>query len=316
MFAICVESSHKKGMGHFYRALNFIDYLIDKDERFIFFINDNNIASTILDERKIQYEVVDLNDYETNWESTLVKKYHVDVWINDRLNTDIRHSKNICRNNVKLITFDDNGDGAELVDINFLGLEFKNNGMLKGKKVLTGINYLILNKEISKYQRLRIKCEKVLVTLGGSDTYGVTVKVVSMLKKLGKSADIFIGPSFKHEKELKSIADDKFYIRKNIHSLIEAFSNYDLAITGGGITPFEANASGLPCIIVANEYHEIKNAQYLEQLGSSRFIGYHEDINKNSFNLNLDIKKMSEVGIQCIHVNGVENIYNKIKELI
>ena len=34
MFAICIESSHSKGMGHLFRMLNFAKYLKKKGEEF------------------------------------------------------------------------------------------------------------------------------------------------------------------------------------------------------------------------------------------------------------------------------------------
>ena len=40
--------------------------------------------------------------------------------------------------------------------------------------------------------------------------------------------------------------------------MAEEMSRHDLAVTGGGMTPFEANAAGLPCIVVANETFEIQ----------------------------------------------------------
>ena len=35
MFAICLESSHQKGMGHFFRMMNFLETLRAHDERFV-----------------------------------------------------------------------------------------------------------------------------------------------------------------------------------------------------------------------------------------------------------------------------------------
>ena len=86
-------------------------------------------------------------------------------------------------------------------------MTFNNKEKLKGAKILTGLDYLILNKEIEKYQRIRTRSEKILVTLGGSDTYSVTLKVVDALKQKGKSATIITGPSFLYEQELKKITN-------------------------------------------------------------------------------------------------------------
>jgi spore coat polysaccharide biosynthesis predicted glycosyltransferase SpsG len=313
MIGICLESSHKRGMGHLFRVFNLTKFLNNQNHNFILFINNDKNAISLIKEKNINYEVVNLADFQTDWESELINKYKIKTWINDRLDTDIRHSKNIIKNNVKLVTFDDAGSGAELADINIAALSFNcSKNLLKGKKILTDIKYLILNKEIEKYKRIRTQCDKILVTHGGSDTYGVSIKTVKILKEINKPATIITGPSFHHKKELESIIDQRFTIKNTVPSLIEEFYNYDLAITGGGITPFEANASGLPCIIIANEPHEIQSAQYLEQIGSSVFAGYHDNINIKLFNQILNIKKMSKNGCDAIKTSGVDNIFSEL----
>jgi spore coat polysaccharide biosynthesis predicted glycosyltransferase SpsG len=315
MIGICLESSHQRGMGHLFRVLNLVNFLTEKRLSFVLFINNDEKAISLIKEKNIPYEIVNLSDFESDWESVLINKYNIDFWINDRLDTDIKHSENVVKNNIKLITFDDSGSGAELVSINIAALTFNNSEKLKGNKVLTGIKYLILNKEIEKYKRIRSKTEKILVTLGGSDTYGVSLKVIEILKKIDKPATIIIGPSFQHKKELKNIIDKRFIVKNTVPSLIEEFYNYDIAITGGGITPFEANATGLPCIIIANEIHEIQAAQYLQKLGSSIFAGYHENIDIKLFSQNFDIVKMSKIGSETIKTDGVENIFEEILKI-
>jgi len=315
MFALCIESSHQKGMGHLYRALNFVDCLNSKNEPSIVFINNNETAYEVLKSRDIRFETVDLMDCESDWEAGLISRYGIDVWVNDRLDTDARHASNIKKYGVKLITFDDRGSGAELADIHVAAMAFAREGKPKGRKILSGLDYLILNKDIAKYKRVRKKVQNIIVSLGGSDTYGVTLKVVAILKILNKKATVHIGPSFMHRKELEAMINTDFHIISSVPSLIEEFYRYDLAVTGGGMTPFEANAAGLPCIIIANELFEIPNAKLLSEIGSSVFSGYHEEINSDFFRMELYIEKMSLAGMEAIKLNGAENVYRQIREL-
>ena len=316
MFAICIEASHSKGMGHLFRMLNFTVYLKEQNEQFIFFVNNNERTQKVLNEKNINYEVVDLSDNKSNWEKNLIDKYNIKYWINDRLDTTQKHSFNIKKKNIKLITFDDIGTGSKNCDLNICGLFF-NRDNLEGKKVLKGTNYLILNNEINIHKRERKDIQKILITLGGSDTHCVTVKVLRILKKNKIKATIHIGPSFEHFNELSLELTDDYKVINFIPSLIEEFSKYDLAITGGGVTPFESNASGLPCFIVANEIFEIVNGEFLQNLGSSIFIGHHTDIKENVFeNLDrIDINYMSQIGIKDLNTNAVSRIYKEIKKI-
>lgn len=315
MLAICIESSHQKGMGHLFRALNFIELLKKKNETFIVFVNNDPRTMEILNSQGLSFEIVDFADYVSNWENRLIRQYSVDVWINDRLDTDIRHSRHIKNTRISLVTFDDTGSGAALADIHVAALAFAGDGNAPAGIKLRGLDYLILNKDIGKFRRLRSGIKKLIVSMGGSDTYGVTVKIVRILKESGKPADIHIGPSFRHHDGLNAVIDHRYKVIGKVPSLVELFYDYDLAITGGGITPFEANASGLPCIIIANELFEIANGQFLDDIGSSVFAGHHEDIHKSVFARELDIENMSRTGMSQITLNGAENIYRKIRGL-
>jgi spore coat polysaccharide biosynthesis predicted glycosyltransferase SpsG len=313
MFAICLEASHQKGMGHLFRMLNFVKYLEQKKQDFIFLINDNEKTKDILEKHNYKYEIVDLNNFSQNWETALIKKYDLKYWINDRLDTNEKHIKNIQKNSIKVINFDDLGSGAKYSDINICGLTF-NNKNIKGKKVLKGVDYLILNSQINFYKKQRYNLENILVTLGGSDTYAVTIKVLKLLKKYSIKATIHVGPSFKHKEELQKELTTNFKIVDFVPSLIEEFSKYDLAITGGGISPFEANASGLPCMIIANETFEVPNGEFLSSLGSSLYLGFHENIDESKFQdiEKLNLENMSQNGLLKLNTKAVEKIYKEI----
>jgi len=315
LFAICIEASHSRGMGHLFRAINLSKLLKKKGEQYIVLINNDDDAIRILKENNICYDIVDLKDPISDWETKVILQYDITVWINDRLNTVKAHSLNVKKNNVLLVNFDDRGEGAKLSDINFVALSLRNNEKLEGKNIYTGIDYLILNEEIEHYRRIRTNIEHVVISMGGSDTHGVTIKIVEIYKRMNKKATIILGPSFRHNDLLNKMIDARFIVKRSVDSLLREFNNYDLAITGGGITPYEANASGLPCIIVANETFEISNGKYLAGLGSSIFAGFHNYINIDAFTMELDIEKMSSVGIEKIPLYGTENIYKRISEI-
>ncbi len=314
MFGICVESSHARGMGHFYRMLNLAGSLKSSDIHFKFFINNHAPSLKILDTRNYEYDVVDLLDYKSGWEHTAINRNAITLWINDRLDTDIEHTRNIKQNKIPLVTFDDHGTGASLSDIHIAALSFDNKENF-GKKVLHGSKYLILNTEIAKYKRLRKKINSIVVTLGGSDTYGVTIKIIKILAAQGKTATVIIGPGYEHISELKNALTDGFVLMQDVPSLIEEFSNHDLAITGGGITPFEANASGLPCIVIANELFEITVGEKLQEMGGSIFAGYHTEL-KSEFDFDLPLEKMSQNGLSVIGLTGCEIIVKELLEVL
>lgn len=315
MLGFCIEASHSRGFGHLYRTLNFIEYLSERGVRTIVMVNDDQRAIKILEQRSIEHEVVNLNDMRSDWETMVISRYGITVWINDRCDTDQSHARQVKINGIGLVTFDDQGSGAAFADLHFAPLVFSGQERLQGKRVLTGTSYLVLNQEIETCKRQRDGLESILITLGGSDTYGVTVQVVNLLKTLNRRATVVVGPAFQHHEQLKQTMDASFCLKQGVPSLIKEFVQHDLAITGGGMTPFEANASGLPCVIVANELHEIEIGQYLAKIGSSVFAGHYQDIDDSILHRNLDIKKMSSVGMASIGTAGADNIFREIMAL-
>jgi len=313
VIGFCIEASHERGLGHLYKALNFVEYLDGLNEQYVIIVNDDPMAVSILKQRRVAYETVNLSDTQSEWETRIIKQYGITAWINDRLNTDIRHAAHIKKHCVKLVTFDDRGTGAFLADVHFAPLVFSGNELLQGKRVLTGIKYLILSTEIAACRHLRKHQNSIMVTLGGSDTYGVTLQVIALLKRLNKRATVVVGKSFQHHSELEQIIDERFTVKRGVSSLIQEFIHHDLAITGGGVTPFEANASGLPCIVVANELHEIEIGQYLAEVGSSVFAGYYRELDEDIFSIDLDLAIMSRTGIENIKTAGVENVFSELK---
>lgn len=312
MFAICIESSHQRGMGHFYRALNMLTYFRDVKEQAVLVINNDRAAIQILNEKQVLYEIVDFADVISNWEKNIIRKYQIGVWLLDKFETGTELAEHVKNEGVILAAIDDCGVGAELVDLHFCAMLFHD---LRGKHIYSGKEYMILNPEIAKYRRQRTELRKILVTLGGSDTYGVTVKVVKLLKKKGYRADIVTGPDFQHKYLLNQEINSDFVVYETVPSLIAKFYDYDLAITGGGVTCFEANASGLPCIIVANELHEIDNGKYLASFKGAKFAGYHEEITERDIDIDsINIKEMSIAAMQAIPLNGMDNIYKIIRD--
>lgn len=315
MIGFCIEASHERGLGHLYKTLNFIEYLNEQNEEYIVITNDDPVSKSILEQNQVRHITVNLNDSQSDWETAIIKQYGITTWINDRLNTDIKHAALVKKQDVKLVTFDDRGSGAALADLHFAPLVFTGKETLQGKRILIGVDYLVLSKMIENCRRQREYLNSILVTLGGSDTYGVTLSVVMLLKSLNKRATVVVGHAFRHHAELECIIDERFIIKKSVPSLIQEFKSHDLAITGGGVTPFEANASGLPCIIIANEIHEIEIAKYLARIGSSVFAGYYEQLDESVFGLDYDLSSMSRIGLNKIKTDGVKNVFREVRSL-
>lgn len=314
MFAICLESSHARGMGHLFRMRHLAQELRARKLPFVFLVNDHEPSLQLLRQDDLPFETVDL-DHVEHWAQAAIRRTQARVWINDRLDTNLAQAQAVKQTGIRLTTFDDRGAGASLADLHIAALAFTADKPLGGRRVASGHEYLILNPEIARCRRQRVKVEQILVSMGGSDTYGATVKVVALLRRLGHSATVVIGPSFQHRAALDAEADAHFELKINVPSLIEEMSRHDLAVVGGGITAFEAAASGLPAIVIANEGFEVPVARHLAGLGAARYAGHHSALDESAFAVPRDVAAMSLAGLSKVSLDGAEKVCQLLQEL-
>ncbi len=316
MLGIGIEASHSRGMGHLFRILNLLPALREAGITYHVFINKDEISQEILEREGVPYTAIDYEKPE-DWVADAVTRFALTGWYSDKFETPKALAKELHKQGVKLAVVDDHGDGAALADVHFAPMLYdRMRDEIPGKAVYTDLQYIVLNPEIRKYKRLRMNPKKdevlrILVTLGGSDTYGASCTVMQKLIDKGYGADIVLGPHFEHEEALHKILAGRSdcHVYRGVPSMIEKMSHYDLAITGGGMTCFEANASGLPCVIIANEPHEILTGQQMEAHGGSRFAGFHAEIDDSALDLaSLDIEQMSRAGMEAVPTDGARNI--------
>jgi spore coat polysaccharide biosynthesis predicted glycosyltransferase SpsG len=314
MFAICVESSHARGMGHLFRMRHLARELRSRGLPLVFFVNDHKPSLELLRHDGLTFEIVDL-DHLDQWAPAAIQRTQARLWINDRLDTNLVQAQSVKQTGLPFATFDDRGAGASLADLHIAALAFAADQPLGGRRVVRGHEYLILNPEIALHRRQRMKVERILVSMGGSDTHGATLKAIALLRRRGLGATVVIGPGFEHCGTINTESHSRFEVKVNVPSLIDEMGRHDLAIVGGGITAFEAAASGLPAIVIANEVFEIPIARHLASLGVARYAGHHSALDETAFAVPQDLASMSMAGLSKVPLNGAERVCQLIQEL-
>ena len=302
------------GMGHLFRMITLFRVLRQNGADAVIVLLEPHPASIEwLKNADIPFDVVaEQISGMTNWEVVITLRHKAIVWINDRLNTDAVHAARIKALGLKLVTFDDLGSGAALADIQVAALAGVRGENPVGLNVLVGLEYLILTPEITCYRRQRSDCGSWVVNLGGSDTHGVTVKVAEWLSEHRQVATLILGPGFSHDEALNKVIREGITVKRSVPSLVAEFSMHDLAITGGGLTAFEAAAAGLPTVTVANEPWEVAHCRHLELLGCSLFAGSHEGMDLSVLNVPLDISRMSRAALAAVGIDGAARVCREL----
>lgn len=318
MYLICIESSKKRGMGHLFRALLYTSYLKKEGIPFLIVINNDSRSIEVLKKQGLPYVVADYED-ETDWETAVIREYGVKVWLEDKFETTEEMAKHIAANdNVLFCMVDEFGDSAGYADIHFGGMLYLIGGTINGKKAYCGSEYVVLNPEIDRYKRTRNNISNIIVTLGGSDPFGVTVDVVKELSNTDYNVEVVIGPNFDYRKELDEANKKRYLIKQNLPSMIEEFSRFDFAITGGGVTCCEANASGLPCMVIANAPHEIHTGKYIEKQGGGIYAGNYDNWDRSRILAiqEINIAQMSRKGMELFDTGALRRMFTVISQEI
>lgn len=150
----------------------------------------------------------------------------------------------------------------------------------KDTKLFKGRNYVAFREEFFKVKyKVKEKPTGVIVTMGGTDPFGLTLKIVqSIIEIKDINFTVLLSKnSFTYE-DVKTITKKN----KNIHvinftnSIAELFLENDLVIINGGITRYETCVVGIPFMALS-----IHDVQY--QI-TEEFIKYGVGVNLGVYN--------------------------------
>jgi spore coat polysaccharide biosynthesis predicted glycosyltransferase SpsG len=298
-------------MGHLFRALVLADIARVRGLNVVFVVNNDTAATRLIAARGFAFMTADYRDLGNGWAARIVQERRIRIWVDDRLDTDLAHAQAVRHAGARLVTFDDRGPGAALADLNVVALS-QGDERIAGIRVLRGLRFLVIDPAIARYRRERKALGSRVVTMGGSDTYGLTVKVVRALKEAGLPATVILGPGFRHDSELAAVLDARYVVKRGPSSLSRELAAHDAAITAGGVTMFEASAAGLPCIVIAAEPWERDAARMMEKLGACVVAGYRADFDASLLRSALPVEQMSRAALAALDANGALRVADEV----
>lgn len=323
--------SHKMGMGHIYRMLNLSDLLKERGHKILFLLPSWVEGVKKIKEQGEEIIQVPANCFEQeSVYAQLLEDYAFDCIIVDTLKVPERIMELFKGKTKILLSLDNVGQGRFLSDI-LINILYRRKPQLKEPKIeINDFSYLILNKNFKRFNLkekvINKEVQKILITQGGSDTYGIVPKIVNDLSRLPRKLEIYVltGPAFKHRQELITLIRNnnlKIEILENVKETWKLFYEMDVAISAGGMTLFELLCIGVPCIALTQEYKEMETINYLKSLNLVETLGLYEKIQNNDLlNKTLELMndydtqiKMSGRGKQAIDGEGCERVTGLIE---
>ncbi len=280
------------------------NYAIDRENQWIQANYDTNSLLIILDGYHFN------SAYQKSIKKTNAKLVYIDDLLNEHMCADIviNHSPNVT--------------------INLYKKE-------KYTKIYTGLEYVLLRKrfleEASEKKEKKNKISSALITLGGSDEYNITLKILISLLNINQinSINIVIGVSYPHTDKLKqevarSSKNIKVFSNLSELEMIELMRNCDIAFAPSSTTSLELISvnsvifGGYSAYNQEYLYNYLKAQQLIFDLGDLQKITSNEisDVVIKHINNEQDIAVMIASQRQVIDGKSGERILKIIKELI
>lgn len=282
------------GYGHFYRCLSLAKALK---------LIDENITITFLINKELECLLE-----KTNFESILIDELDQDFKIIDKLNIDLFIFDSYLGNDdylrkikqkTKLMLIDDNNDlyDSSIPDIIYNGnihaekLKYTDT---KNQTRLLGSKYLIMKEEYwdGKQDDDDVDKEGILITIGGTDDYGITIKIMNEIKDLDIKTKIIIGPGYTDDyiEKVEDLKTDNIELVYKPSSLKDHIKSAKIVITAGGSTVYEVLSQQRVPIIFSIADNQDLICKELEAVGVG-YLGKYPEINYN------EIRKRIGTGI-------------------
>ena len=285
--AIRCITDEKKGFGNLNRSIILATYLRSKGKKIVFLIN--NSYNAIIQLKKLNFKFILLpKNLKISKESIFLNEFLSSLQIKFII-IDMREfseilSKKLKKYNFKILILDDawckNIYADILVNPTPILQYHKYKQIDKNCKLFLGPKFWIIQKNFKKYIKSisEIKFKKkynVVITMGGSDPYNITQKILESLKYAENiNLTILFGPFFEKNKikEIKNIYPNLKFYHNPTNPLI-IFKKSDIVISSGGNTLFELAMLGVPTICIPIIKHQIPYSEFFENLGFSINLG-------------------------------------------
>jgi UDP-2,4-diacetamido-2,4,6-trideoxy-beta-L-altropyranose hydrolase len=322
--AIRADGGPKIGMGHITRCLALAEEL--KYENCDITFITKNIETVTKKFTEDGFKFIALPDLQAEEEIIYMKEKTkvFDILITDSYDIDLKYLDQIKKTGMFLVTVDDlnlleSYPSDIVINGNIYAEDLNYKSTYGQTKFLLGAKYALLRKEFRNIPPKEIKDipENILITMGGSDPNGFTLKILEIIKeRRDLKIDVVIGPSFEDKlvneinELVKKSGNILTYHNVNAEIMKELMIKADIAISAGGSTLYELAAAGVPTIVIIAADNQIRNVEYMTKAECILNLGFEIDKNMLIDNFNkllydsVKRREISSKGQKILDGNG------------
>ena len=272
------DASKNLGYGHVVRCLALADELSKKWKWQINFAIKNNQDVKKIIEKKNYKTIIYKNSRsnylkEKEWLMNIINFKEIKILVLDiKNNLSASFIKSLSKSKIMIVTIDDSSNRRLYSNLSFYPpvpqVKQLNWKCYKGK-MYSGWDSIILRKQFLKQKKKINKRNIILVTMGGSDTFNLTLPILKILDKMKMkfTVKVILGQGFKNYKKLivwTKKSKRKYNFFQNVSNIAKIMRSSNLAIISFGMTAYELAALGTYALILSNTKDHYKSAQILE----------------------------------------------------
>lgn len=272
-------------MGHIKRSLILAKVLSDK-YKVIFVMKDYPDGVSFVRGSGIEVQTIDINNDNDKILIDICRKLYPKKIIFDLYDNSYRTSFEYAHaEGIQTVVFDTLGRLSASPDILINDSLTKNHidysYLSKRTKVYTGLEYF-LSDNLPAPPILRDSVKDVMITMGGSDPTGLTLKIVrSTLNIISEyNISIVLGPCFKEKTDIYRLIKNADFVKvyENPDNFLKILNRQDVVITAAGRILYECACLGRPTIMVPSIDHEvIVSSEFAKLTGSFDIGDWNED---------------------------------------
>lgn len=260
-----VTGSTLTGSGHVFRAMTLARALPGHEVTFVCELDDE-LAISLLRREHFPVRVCHVGESREDCVVDLVPT----IVVNDVLDTDAVTIDRIRSSlpGVRVVNFEDLGSGAERADVVVNAL-YPSRAIVDGE--FSGPEWAVLRSEFTGGGRAvwRDSVGRVLVTFGGIDECGFTVRLIrevcDLARTRGVRLDVILGLGFRDDADLRALLEefgepDHVHVSRDVGNMASRMRQADLAVTSAGRTVLECASQGLPALVIAQNERELRHS--------------------------------------------------------
>lgn len=294
------DASKAIGFGHVVRCIALADVLRRHHGCNVFFaMREADIGFDAVREKKFPVftpPFAPVFDYH-EWIETIIEKTNADVFILD-VRDDLPRAvlSSLKAKNVLIVTIDDPSDRRLDADLAFyppVPQVDKMNWRGFNGQLCSGWDWIILRSQfLTIKHNVSLKDDNIdattmtlLVTMGGTDPAGLTLKAVNVIDNLPGNFDttVVLGSGFCHFDALKEFlnqAKRSYKILQNIDDMARLMTNCHMAVSTFSVTAYELAALGVPAVYLCLTDDHAESAKSFENAGIGLVLGNFQKVDQ------------------------------------